>query len=83
MSPNWGDGCARGASASSDRTVRFKTPRRSTESPTRNDIDERTFLPGEIIPRPDVNYFDTFEWQFTLTTKEQVRLRMKELLSRR
>jgi iron(III) transport system substrate-binding protein len=53
------------------------------ESPTRNDTDERNFLQHEIIPRPDVNYFDTFDWQFTLSTKEEVRLRMKELMKQR
>lgn len=52
------------------------------ESPTRNDIDEKSFLQPEIIPRPDVDYFDTFDWQFTLSTKEEVRLRMKALLKR-
>jgi iron(III) transport system substrate-binding protein len=53
------------------------------ESPTRNDIDERSFLQPEIIPRPEVTYFDTFDWQFTLNTKETVRLRMKELMKQR
>jgi iron(III) transport system substrate-binding protein len=53
------------------------------EAPTRNDTDEKTFLQPEIIPRPDVKYFDTFEWQFTLSTKEEVRLRMKELMKLR
>jgi iron(III) transport system substrate-binding protein len=57
--------------------------RARTESPVRSDIDERSFLPAEIIPRPGVNYFDTFEWNFTLRTKEQVRLRMKELMKQR
>ena len=51
-------------------------------APTRNDIDE-SFLPPEIIPRAGVNYFDTFEWNFTVTTKEEIRLRMKELLRSR
>jgi len=53
------------------------------ESPTRNDTDEKSFLQPEIIPRPDVNYFDTFDWQFTLSTKEEVRLRMKEIMKQR
>jgi iron(III) transport system substrate-binding protein len=48
-------------------------------APTRNDIDE-SFLPPEIVPRAGVSYFDTFEWNFTVTTKEEIRLRMKELL---
>jgi len=30
-----------------------------------------------------VNYFDTFDWQFTLSTKEEVRLRMKEMMKQR
>jgi iron(III) transport system substrate-binding protein len=51
-------------------------------APTRNDIDE-SFLPPEIIPRAGVNYFDTFEWNFTVTTKEEIRFRMKELLRAR
>jgi len=29
-----------------------------------------------------VNYIDTFEWEFTVTTKEKVRLWMKDLLRR-
>jgi ABC-type Fe3+ transport system substrate-binding protein len=57
--------------------------RARTESPARNDTDEASFLPAEIIPRPGVNYFDSYEWQFTLSTKEQVRLRMKELMQQR
>jgi iron(III) transport system substrate-binding protein len=48
-------------------------------APTRNDIDE-SFLPPENIPQPGVSYFDTYDWEFTVTTKEKVRLRMKELL---
>ncbi len=51
--------------------------------PARNDIDAQSFLPPELIPRPGVSYFDTYDWQFTVTTKEEVRLRMKELLRAR
>jgi iron(III) transport system substrate-binding protein len=47
--------------------------------PTRNDTDESHFLP-EVIPRAGVDYFDPYGWEFTVTTKEQVRLRMKEIL---
>lgn len=53
--------------------------RAMTISPTRNDIDE-SFLPARVIPKPGVNYFDTYGWDFTVTTKEKVRLRMKELM---
>jgi len=48
-------------------------------APTRSDIDE-SYLPPEIIPKEGVKYFDTFDWEFTVTKKEQVRQRMKELL---
>jgi iron(III) transport system substrate-binding protein len=51
--------------------------------PARNDIDAPSFLPPEMIPHPGVSYFDTYDWQFTVTTKEEVRLRMKELLRAR
>jgi len=50
--------------------------------PTRNDIVE-DFVPPEIIPKEGVQYFDTYDWEFTVTKKEQVRQRMKELLSAR
>ena len=47
--------------------------------PARNDTDESGFVP-QVIPRPDVDYFDPSSWEFTVTTKEQVRLHMKDLL---
>jgi iron(III) transport system substrate-binding protein len=46
---------------------------------TRNDIDESS-LPPAIIPVKGGEYFDTHNWEFTVTTKEQVRLRMKDIL---
>ena len=49
-------------------------------APTRNDVDEQRFLPALAIPKPGVEYFDSFGWEFTLTTKEKVRERMGELL---
>ena len=49
-------------------------------SPTRNDIDEAKFLPAEVIPKPGVDYFDTYGWEFTVTTKEDVRMKMSKLL---
>jgi iron(III) transport system substrate-binding protein len=56
--------------------------RATLTSPTRNDIDEASFLPPEVIPKPGVKYFDSYEWEFTVTTKEKVRLWMKDLLGR-
>lgn len=46
------------------------------------DVDE-SFLPPEVIPRPGINYFDTFDWEWTVTGKEKVRLRMRELVKSR
>ena len=51
-------------------------------APTRNDIDE-SFLPPQIIPKPGVEYFDTYDWEFTTVKKAKVRQRMKELLQAR
>jgi iron(III) transport system substrate-binding protein len=51
-------------------------------SPTRNDIDERSFVPAASIPVPDVDQFDLSDWEFTATTKEKARLRIKELMGR-
>ncbi len=56
--------------------------RATQAAPTRNDIDAASFLSPEDIPRPGVEYFDTYDWTFTMTTKEEVRLWMKELLGR-
>lgn len=46
--------------------------------PTRVDADAS--LPAEVIPRPGVDYFDPYDWQFTITTKEDIRKRIKKLL---
>ena len=47
----------------------------------RNDSDESVFMP-QVIPRPGTEYFDPSSWEFPVTTKEKVRLRLKELLRR-
>jgi iron(III) transport system substrate-binding protein len=52
------------------------------EVPTRNDIDERSFLSVSKIPQPGVEYFDTYGWEFTVNTREKVRLMMKDMLKR-
>ena len=51
-------------------------------SPTRNDIDEKSFVPADSIPDPDEKYFDLSDWEFTVTTKEKARQRIKELVGR-
>jgi iron(III) transport system substrate-binding protein len=47
----------------------------------RTDTDE-SFIPSEQVPRPGINYFDTFDWEFTVSGKEKIRLHMKEILGR-
>jgi iron(III) transport system substrate-binding protein len=51
-------------------------------APTRNDIDAAAYLPAEMIPKPGVEYFDSYNWNFVLNTWEKTRLRMKELMGR-
>jgi iron(III) transport system substrate-binding protein len=46
---------------------------------TRNDIDERSFVPADQIPTPGQEYFDVSDWDFVVNTTEKVRLRLKEL----
>jgi iron(III) transport system substrate-binding protein len=47
--------------------------------PARADIEAEKFMPAEAIPKPGVNYFDTYDWNFTVTTKGEVRRRLKDL----
>jgi ABC-type Fe3+ transport system substrate-binding protein len=49
---------------------------------TRNDIDEASFLPAQVIPTPGGDYLDTSDWTFATTTKQDVRVLMKKLLNR-
>jgi iron(III) transport system substrate-binding protein len=49
------------------------------DSTTRNDVDESS-LPPSVVPVAGSNYFDTYNWEFTVTTKEHVRFGMKEIL---
>jgi iron(III) transport system substrate-binding protein len=51
-------------------------------APNRTDIDASAFLPRDMIPRPGVDYFDTFEWEYTVTKKEKIRAYMKGALGR-
>ena len=48
---------------------------------TRTDVDE-TFLPSDIVPQRGVEYFDSYDWEFTLSTKEKVRNLLAKLLKR-
>jgi iron(III) transport system substrate-binding protein len=55
---------------------------RATISATvRTDVDE-SFLPTEIIPRSGVKYFDSYDWRWTTSEGERVRVLLKKLLNR-
>ena len=47
--------------------------------PARSDIAAEKFMPAEAIPKQGIKYFDTYDWNFTVTTKGDVRRRMKDL----
>ena len=47
-------------------------------SPTRNDIDEAGYI--EIIPKPGVEYLDSYGWEFTTVTQQRVRAFLKNIL---
>ena len=46
---------------------------------TRSDLDE-SFLPAEQVPHPGQSYFDNSDWNYSVTTKSEVRVRMKKIL---
>jgi iron(III) transport system substrate-binding protein len=48
---------------------------------TRNDLDE-SYAPAEEMPRPGGKYFDSASWSYTVTDKEKVMKRLKEILKR-
>jgi hypothetical protein len=50
--------------------------------PARTDIDAASLVPAEVIPKPGVKYFDVCDYNFTVTGKEEIRLRTKALLGR-
>ena len=45
----------------------------------RSDMDE-SFIAAEELPKAGVQYFDTYDWQFTVSEKERIRLRLKEIV---
>ncbi len=49
---------------------------------TRTDVDE-SFMPAERIPRPDIEYFDSNDWDYTLNLKRKIQRRLRELISSR
>jgi ABC-type Fe3+ transport system substrate-binding protein len=50
--------------------------------PARTDVDAQSFLPSETIPQAGLKYFDVYDYNFTVTGKEEIRLRIKDMLGR-
>jgi ABC-type Fe3+ transport system substrate-binding protein len=48
---------------------------------TRTDIDESSF-PQQSIPRTNMKYFDSADWDYVVTGKEKARQRLREILGR-
>jgi hypothetical protein len=46
--------------------------------PARSDTNDS--FPPEIVPKPGVNYFDVYDYKFTVTTNEEARRRVKDML---
>jgi hypothetical protein len=50
--------------------------------PARTDVDSASFMPPEVIPKPGVNYFDVYDYEFTVVKNAESRRRMKEIMGR-
>jgi ABC-type Fe3+ transport system substrate-binding protein len=53
----------------------------SERATNRTDVDEKSFLTEHIIPKPGVEYFDAYDWEFSVNTKAKVRRMLKKMLS--
>jgi ABC-type Fe3+ transport system substrate-binding protein len=56
--------------------------RASKRATTRTDINELAFLPPQRIPQPGVEYFDTYDWEFSVNTKRKVRNMVKKMMKK-
>lgn len=52
------------------------------EVPTRADIDASKFVPKEQIPVKGVKYIDTYDWQYVVKVRSQIRRKMRKLLGK-
>ena len=50
-------------------------------SPVSIDFDE-SYLDPEMIAKSGVEYFDSYNWDFVMNTKEKIRLRIKEMVGK-
>jgi len=50
------------------------------EAPTRNDINAEAYLPKEIIPDPNVDYYDVHDWGEAVTARKKVMGLMQEMM---
>jgi ABC-type Fe3+ transport system substrate-binding protein len=56
--------------------------RASKRATTRLDIDEKRFLPVKSIPQKGEEYFDAYDWEFSVKTKAEVRRLLKKMLDK-
>ena len=57
--------------------------RASERATNRTDVNEAAFLSEHVIPQPGQEYFDSYDWEFSVETKAKVRRILKELLNAR
>jgi iron(III) transport system substrate-binding protein len=50
------------------------------EAPTRNDIDATAYLPKEIIPDPQLSYYDVHNWTDAVAARQNVMGIMRQLM---
>jgi iron(III) transport system substrate-binding protein len=50
------------------------------EAPTRNDIDATAYLPKEIIPDPQLSYYDVHNWTDAVAARQKVMGIMRQLM---
>lgn len=56
--------------------------RASKRATTRLDVDEKAFLPIQMIPKKGEDYFDAYDWEFSVKTKGKVRRMLKKMLAK-
>jgi ABC-type Fe3+ transport system substrate-binding protein len=53
----------------------------SERATNRTDVNEKSFLTEHVVPQPGGDYFDAYDWEFSVNTKAKVRKLLKKMLS--
>lgn len=56
--------------------------RASERATTRTDVNEKAFLAPQVIPQQGVEYFDAYDWEFSVNTKAKVRRILRKMLAK-